>query len=372
MSEYREATPIAGPEAFEESSRSAQLSQAAFLLAAGSGVSGHADQLQRQKEVALPELSKLERKTKMSVDRALTYVDIDTDDYLQQRSLRIPADIGATLARDLMDSPNPIRAASLVETSMHSPHRLVRTAAAVAALDTTGPRDDVMQCLTEGASARDPLTRDIARTALGRVDPSHDALRYVVGRPADLTGQLRESNTAVLSHGTFASRSRWWRPGGSFYEYLNQLNPRLHLHDPSFRWSGLYSDAGRRLAADRLKTWVGDQQLNTPDFFAHSHGGTVGNLATQGGLAVDRLVLLSWPVHQQWLPNFQNIRRFVFDVRVRFDLVIIADRGGQTFTPPRNQRDKVITEKHGWFDHGDTHDPGYWEKHDLPAKLAGR
>lgn len=369
MAAYREAIPIPGPEAFEERSRSAQLSQAAFVLATGSGVAGYGNRMPRQKEMVLPELAKLERKRKIPIERALTYLDVDTAAYTEQQDLKVPAAEGAALARQLIDRPDPIRAASLVEASMHSRHQLVRTAAAVAALDTTGPRPDVMHCLSEGAGARDPLTRDIARVALGRIDRTHEALKNVVGRPARLTGRPEKSNTAVLSHGTFASRSRWWRPGGDFYEYLDGLAPPLHLHDPSFRWSGLYSETGRQLAADQLQVWTVDQQLDTPDFIAHSHGGTVGNLATRSGLRLDRLVLLSWPVHQEWLPDFNNVR-LVIDVRVRFDLVIIADRGGQTFNPPTAHRAKVKSYKHGWFDHGDTHDPGYWDMHDLPAKLA--
>lgn len=367
MTKYRENVPIAGPEAFEEKTRSAQLSQAAFVMAAGTGVAGYAGKLPRHPELALPELTKLERKRRMSVDRALTYIDIDTTDYTTREDLRIPRSTGAKLARDLMDRPDPIRAASLVEASMHSPHELVRTAAAVAALDTTGPREDVLACLAEGSGSRDPLTRDISRTALGRVDPRNSALRNVVGRPAALTRRRRKSNTAVLTHGTFASRSRWWRPSGTFYEYLDGLTPSLHMHDSSFRWSGIYSDGARQAAADQLVAWIADQQLNDPDFFAHSHGATVANLATRRGLILDRLVLLSWPVHNEWKPDLTRVRRFVFDVRVRFDLVILADRGGQTY---RSSSPKVKSHKHGWFDHGDTHDPEYWDRHDLPAKLA--
>ena len=111
-----------------------------------------------------------------------------------------------------------------------------------------------------------------------------------------------------------------------------------------------------------------DQNLQQPDLFAHSHGGTVANLATRRGLQLDRLVLLSWPVHEEWFPDFANVQRII-DVRVRLDLVIIADRGGQTFTPPPPHAGKVTSHVNGWFEHGDTHDPAYWERHGLPAVL---
>ena len=44
-------------------------------------------------------------------------------------------------------------------------------------------------------------------------------------------------------------------------------------------------------------------------------------------------MLLSWPVHEQWFPDFDRVGA-VIDVRVRLDLIILADRGGQSFTPP--------------------------------------
>jgi hypothetical protein len=114
--------------------------------------------------------------------------------------------------------------------------------------------------------------------------------------------------------------------------------------------------------------WVAAENLQIPDLFAHIHGGTVGHLATLRGLRLDRLVLLSWPVHAEWFPDFANVARII-DVRVHLDLVIIADRGGQTFTPPPEQAGKVTSHVNGWFEHGDTHEPEYWQRHGLPAVL---
>ena len=113
--------------------------------------------------------------------------------------------------------------------------------------------------------------------------------------------------------------------------------PPLKLHDPSFGWSGLYSDGARQLAAQQLVDWMADQNLQRPDFFAHSHGGTVANLATRRGLEFDRLVLLSWPVHEQWFPDFNRVGR-VIDVRVRLDLIILADRRRPELHPATRAR----------------------------------
>ena len=173
----------------------------------------------------------------------------------------------------LVSRPEPVTAAALVEANLYSDSRLVRTAAAVAALDTTGPRDDVLAQLVDGATRGDPLTKQLGRIGMARVDPQHAVLRHVVGRPSPLTGQDRPSHTAVLTHGSFAALARWYQPGGDFYGYLDSLVPPLKLHDPSFRWSGLYSDGARQLAAQQLFDWIPDQNLQRPDLFGHSHGG---------------------------------------------------------------------------------------------------
>ena len=72
----------------------------------------------------------------------------------------------------LIEQPDPVTAAALVEADLHSDSRLVRTSAAVAALDTTGPRDDLLAHLVAGAPAGDQLTREIGRIGVARVDPA--------------------------------------------------------------------------------------------------------------------------------------------------------------------------------------------------------
>lgn len=367
---YREVHPIPGPEAFESVGREAELSQAAIVLSAGAAVGGRADLVEEPSELGLPrELSRLGRAEKFEVAEALAPLDLDVRTHLADRALRVPAPTSAPLTRRLVDEPDAQTAAALVEANLHSDSRLVRTAAAVAALDTTGPRDDVLAHLADGARSRDPLTRDIGRIGVARVAPQHPVLRRVVVQTGSQPPPSAErSNTAVLTHGTFAANTTWWRPGGSLYRYLAALVPPLHLHDPSFQWSGQYSDGARQLAAQQLVAWMAGFGLDTPDLFAHSHGGTVGNLATRRGQRLDRLVLMSWPVHGEWFPDFTKLR-IVVDIRVRFDLVILADRGGQTFVPPAPFRDKVVSHVNGWFNHGDTNDPAYWDAYELPEAI---
>lgn len=368
MREYREIEPVRGPEAFEERGRDAVMSQAAIVLAAGAGVGGRAEKLEPVGELDLPPMAQIVRKRKMPVEQAVSQLDIDVATHVSRPDVRFPGSATANIAKQLVDKPAANTAAALIEANMHSSSPLVRAAAAAAALDTTGPREDVERRLVEASRHRDPLVRDLGRVGLARVDPNHDALRNVVGRPAPLYGKDRASHTAVLTHGTFASRTRWWRPGGSLHTYLDGLAPPLHMHDPSFQWTGQYSPGARDLAADRLVDWLTDQGLETPDFFAHSHGGTVAHLATTKGAQFDRLVLMSWPVHGDSFPNFDNVQRII-DIRVRWDLVIMADRGSQVFRAPPEHAAKVEAHINGWFDHSDTNDPAYWQRYGLPAAL---
>ena len=122
------------------------------------------------------------------------------------------------------------------------------------------------------------------------------------------------------------------------------------------------------LAAQQLVDWLAGFGLHTPDMFAHSHGGTVANLATRRGQQFDRMVLMSWPVHGEWFPDFTKLR-IVVDIRVNLDLVILADRGGQTYVPPAAFRSKVVSHINGWFNHSDTNTPAYWDKYGLPAAI---
>lgn len=368
MANYQAPAPIPGPEAFEERGKDAQMSQAAFVLAAGAGVGGHAERIPSSEQFPLPQLEPLERQRRMKPERAMHYLDVEPKEMLEQPDLRIPSDASAPLARDLYDKPDPVRAASLIEACLHSPSRLVRTAAAASALDTTGPREDLMAILDESAGHRDELIRDLARTALARVDPNHPRLQRLRGRQAELGRGRGKSHTAVITHGTFASRSRWWKPGGDFYTYLDDLTPSLDVHDTSYQWTGNYSHEDRDADAALLFDWIADQGLDTPDFFAHSHGGTVAHLATHKEARFDRLILLAWPVHEKWFPKFANVR-MIIDVRVRFDLVIMADRGGQRFKVQGRRPAKVKEHVNGWFSHSDPHEPGYWEKNDLPTAL---
>jgi hypothetical protein len=298
-------TPVAGAEAYTRRDRDARLSQAAIVLSLGAAAAGQPERVDRPDAVGLPtDLAPLGQREPVPLEEAVAPLGITVDEQRSRSGPAVPSDTRGALMDQVVADPNPTNAAALVEACLHSGDRLVRTAAAVSALDTTGPRDDVVAQLVDGATRGRDMAKDIGRLGLARVDPDHPALRRVVVRTTPPDAGDRPSHTAFLTHGTFAALTAWWRPGGDFYTYLDGLTPPLHVHDPSFQWSGQYSDGARRLAAQQMLDWVASQGLQRPDLFAHSHGGTVANLATGLGLDLDRLVLLSWPVHEEWFPDF--------------------------------------------------------------------
>ena len=364
--------PVPPRQAFDSDTANSRRTQAALLLSVGAAVAGDADHIpQDEEQFPLPPFEPLAHPPPLSVARSIERLGLDlpVDAYLRATDLRVPADQAARLTHELYDNPDVDTAAALVEAGLHSRYRLVRTAGAIAALGTTGPRPDVIRVLEQSAEADDPDLRDLARTGLARAAPDHPLLDRYVRRRRERGQRNQPSDTVVVSHGTWAANGTWWRPGGVFYNYLKTLG--LHLHPESFAWSGGYSHPERSLAADELIAWIPGQQLNRPDFFAHSHGITVANLATQRGLDLSRVVMMSYPVHatpDNWLPDIDKVTRIV-DVRVRMDLVIIADGGGQRLPANWRNHPKVTEARNGWFSHFATHEPDYWQRHGISALL---
>jgi len=296
------------------------------------------------------------------------------------------------LAERLYREPTPQAAAELLRACLHHPDELPRVAAAATYFDVaTGPRLP-LAVLAEGTRSPDPLVRDVAATALARLDPRHPRLAALVParpgpaprggpgpegpatrptpkgrrrkRPRPRTAAEVMAAAALLVHGTFARDAAWYQPGGDFHTYIRStVRPNLYSQPDFFRWSGGYSDAARALAATDLRDWAEARGLAGLDLFGHSHGANVVMLATQDGLPAGELILLSCPVHvRKYYPNFELVARVV-SIHVRLDLVILADRGGQSFADPRIEEHILPI----WFDHQATHDPAVWETYGVPA-----
>ena len=352
------------PRLDSETTQSVAASQAALLLATRAGVLGQDAELAKlEAEVApapfdLPELRAVQRPHRITVSEAVAPLAMSKTE-LAVEPPPIVQDEMARKVHDLYQKPSFEDAAALFEAGLYSPHPLVAVAAAAGARETTRLRPEIRVILEEGAGSDDPLVAALAQAVLKEIEPKNSHLQERVVKPPRPRKRRRVSRTAALTHGTWAAQQAWYKPAGDFYTALKSNRPDLDVHDESFTWPGNYSDGVRRVAARALKQWVGDQGLDTPDFFAHSHGGTVANLATKEGVEFDKLVLLAWPVHDQWRPDFGQVGQ-VHDIRVKFDLVILVDRGGQRFSHPQ-----VIEHRNGWFDHAAPHVPAYWDAHGL-------
>ncbi|PTQ83094.1 hypothetical protein C8R21_10297 [Nitrosospira multiformis] len=263
----------------------------------------------------------------------------------------------------------------LLAVSLHHSDELVRVAAAISYLDAVdgffiphptfqGDMERLVSILALGTASKELLIRDVAATALARILPEHPALVPLL-QNTDYGGEGEPAHTSLIIHGTWARTASWWQPGGDFHTYILQsVDPSVYSGSDRFEWSGGYSDQARALAALTLTAWVQGKGLESPDFFAHSHGANVVLLANQA-IDIGRMVLLACPVHpHKYWPNFGHVNRVV-SVRVRLDLVILADRGGQRFNHP----DIIENVLPVWFDHSAPHEPDIWIRYDVPTKI---
>jgi hypothetical protein len=274
-------------------------------------------------------------------------------------------DMLADLARRLARNPSALAATELTRASLQHRHELPRVAAAAAHAELASNPEGALAILRASLDSADPLVARLAATALARIAPEDERLRALLRRRPSRSAR-RRSHTSLLVHGTFARSSTWWQPGGDFHEYLRaEVRPDLYGAADRFEWSGAWSDVARALGAADLRAWVDARGLAGLSLFTHSHGGSVAMLASQGGLAIGELVMLSCPVHvPQYLPDFARVSRVV-SIRVHMDLVILVDGGGQKFQDPRIEEHVLPL----WFDHFATHDPQVWRDHDVPSLI---
>ena len=167
----------------------------------------------------------------------------------------------------------------------------------------------------------------------------------------------------ILVHGThlsFSSPPTWYFPGtGDLFNYISPRRRDIYPGDDYFEWEGRWSDRGRAIAAKNFVTWVRYHDMESCDVVTHSHGGNVVMKAAEMGLRLRRVVFLSCPVHWQKYNLLHGNISEAYAARVRFDFVVLADRGAQTFPAAAN----LIEERQvgGWFGmHWDTRTPETW------------
>jgi hypothetical protein len=369
--------PPSATEAFERTDEAAVLTQAAVLLILGLQLRGNAatqveDMLPAEdvSVLQIPPLAPLGGRIdsqRVRIFLASRFATSVAAPIPEGEDVTWRRDVFAELAKEHVRQPAANSATNLMEACLRHPHEIVRVAAAAAYYDWSSERPKLTVILEQGTRSADLLTRELAATALAQVNPNDARLsdfQRSSGRAAGASG----GHTAMLVHGTFALGALWWQPGGDFHSYLlQQIRSDLYNNNDRFVWSGGYSTDARALAADDLVRWVSSHKEEGLDLFTHSHGGSVAMLSTNKGLKIGELVLLSCPVHfPKYLPDFNRVRKIV-SIRVRLDLIILADRGGQKFRHPKI-RENILPI---WFDHRATHDPDVWKNstYHIPAML---
>ena len=424
MAQWEDTRPVPGHTAFGRDDPAAVHSQAAFLLALAH--QGRRDTPDPDRQLASHPDEDAELLDLPSWPHALVGADLTlTRARLLERASGTNADLWSpkiargdesSLAITLYDNPTAEAALYLIHGCLLARHPLVRVAAAAAdlyldllchdliAAPQALPEDSIyaldplvrvgaarggatvdgpdhyaaparlplpkqsIEILMRGTGAQDELVRDVAVSALEGA-----RLHFESQRPPDPT--LEEptdddlpapspSRTSVLIHGTtFGRTTGWWKPRRVFPKYLKaNVSHNLYSGSKPFYWSGLYSHRARELGAYDLVQWASAHSLD--HVFAYSHGGSVAMLASALGLSMEKLVLLSCPVHSRYAPVFQRVPNVV-SVRTRLDLVILADGGGQRFRDPRIV-ERVLPI---WFTHKPTRQPDVWRRYNIEAML---
>lgn len=273
----------------------------------------------------------------------------------------------ARIAESLERDAASASAIALLLACFEHPRALVRLAAAAVYGQLYRRVEFVRPVLEDGLFESDPLTRTVAATGLALVYPDSPALGILTRpRPSPFGGA--RSRTSTLVHGTFARDQTWWqpRPEFNFHEYIRRdVWPDLYSLQDRFDWFGGYSDIARDIAAQDLAQWVAQHGMNGISLMCHSHGANVALHATRYGLQSAKMVLLSCPVHwPKYEPDWSGVGRIV-SVRVKADLVIMLDGGGQRFRDPRIAENVIDL----WFDHSTTHSPDVWRWHDVRSMI---
>jgi hypothetical protein len=373
--------PPLARDAFERTDEAGFLTQATYLLVLGSQLRGDApgraklDEIIPEEDLSalgvppLPPATGRIDSQRIRLFLATRFGTSITPTIPEGEDVTWRHNIFAELARDHFREPTAATAVSLMEACLRHPYELVRVAAATAYHDRSSESQRLTVILEQGTRSVDLLIRQLAATGLAQLAPNHTRLNDLqrsAGRAAGAAGA--GAHTAMLVHGTFALGAAWWQPGGDFHSYLLQaLRPDLYKNNDRFAWSGGYSDDARALGASDLLKWVSVHNEQGLDLFTHSHGGSIAMLASNNGLQVGELVLLSCPVHfQKYQPDFSRVRKVV-SIRVHLDLIILADRGGQRFKHPKIEENVLPI----WFDHTATHNPDVWKNntYQIPGML---
>ncbi|WP_271609951.1 MULTISPECIES: hypothetical protein [unclassified Bradyrhizobium] len=400
--------PMPCPEAFFREGLAAICSRAALLMALGLSLSppehGVIADLDETAPFPIPSVAPVSESLDEELDVRGIYRRFSRLGGLE-RQIEIEETV-RTLYREDRRREKQYLAVKLLALHLTDNEELLRVCATVSWLDVAfsgGPNrrstsdytNQLATLLKAARRSRDDVTRAIAMTALGRMShlgnnsPTRlyrflqanredqqtfwlsigDFIRRIRQRAA--AGRSEAETTIV--HGTIFSFvgsqiDKWWRPRtGDLHIFLTKQLPQAGLYSRSdyFRWSGGWSDPAREEAADRLVNWIVEHRFEGKNVIAHSHGSNVLIRAVEK-VKLGTIVLLSCPVQpRRYGINFQNVKRIV-SIRVKWDLIIMADRGRQRFDDARIQ--EIILPI--WFGrHGTTRRSSTWRDENLMRYL---
>ena len=368
--------PVRISDALGRSDELSLLTMAAFLLTTAVW---HIPELQ---EVAFPpeddlgELGFLDWKRGESIERG--GVDIQSlgieapfgeepeanrDDYYARLSEQIWRALKSGSAYDTVQA---------VAFGLSAPDEIVRICALVSAADLIRPRGLYLWRRLGWFLGRE--LADITRQLLGIVIARLFALGLAVPPPpASPAAQGAKTPGLMLIHGTVlptsqSNRPVWSVPGtGPLFNHIQGFRSDIYGSSDYFRWEGGYTDYAREVASQNLNDWTMLRQLSGIDAVAHSHGCNVLMASTGLNARFGKVVLLSCPVHWHKYSIGSSAYSRINSVRIRFDFVILADRGGQRF-PSGTIKETLLPL---WFvSHSDTTRPSVWKNHGLDALIT--
>jgi hypothetical protein len=308
----------------------------------------------------LPDLGELDRARRAELDHV-----VESQRDFAHRLLSEGADTSGKRRGESDDT------ARLVAVSLLDPHPLVRVAAAAAAVEMD--RGNVVsRGILEEARLRkiDEIAVVAAAAWTARLG---NLYRRVEVTSSPHTGGVG-SPDAALVHGTWARRKQWWSPGSHFHDFLRdrRVFPNLYSGADPFAWSGFYRfrrlakgvDWNRLQAASHLAWWAERRLEKRPFLIGHSYGASVSMSATRVEKHVFGLVLLSPAVHESVLPDAAYFGRALV-VRMKHDLVLLADRSDIGLLWGYPQVDHKILKRRGLSGHSATHDRDVWDRERL-------
>lgn len=106
--------------------------------------------------------------------------------------------------------------------------------------------------------------------------------RVTTNRPDIPQASTNKRSLYIIIHGTWGHESKWYLPGGNFFETLKKQIASPQAIIIPFTWSGRNSHESRIIAGHQLKTLIQSYPIPIDIYLInHSHGGTVASLATQ-------------------------------------------------------------------------------------------